>query len=127
MKPMVTFVKSNLRNDIELINKLSRNVPNDTILTSFDITSLYKNIPHNLGIEDIQYWLVEHPEIIPQRLSAQFIIEGIKLILNNNTFTFKDVLIEKRQLNGNKNGTVLCDTVTGIPRRQHVPASKYRI
>ena len=46
IKPMLTFVKTNLRDVIEFINKLQRNVPNDTILTSFDITSLYTNIPN---------------------------------------------------------------------------------
>ena len=41
IKPVVTFVKSNLRDGIKFINKLPRNVPNDTILTSFDIIRIF--------------------------------------------------------------------------------------
>ena len=46
---------------------------------------------------------MEYLEIIPRRFSAKFIIEGIKLILNSNTFTFKDVTY--LQIKGTAMGT----------------------
>ena len=44
--------------------KLPRDVPMETITTSFDIASLYTKIPHDLGVEAIDYWMKEHPESI---------------------------------------------------------------
>ena len=90
IKPLITFVRSNLRDSTEFINKLPGNVPNETILNSFDITGLYANIPHDLGIKAIKCWLTLYPGNIPRRLLREFVIEGINLILNNNTFVFND-------------------------------------
>ena len=86
IKPLVIHVKSHLRDGIEFLNKLPRNVPMETIMTSFDIVSLYTNIPHDLGVEAIDYWIKEYPESISARFSRSFVIKGIKIILNNNTF-----------------------------------------
>ena len=61
IKPLVTFVRSKLRDNTEFIYKLPRNVPSETILTSFDIIGLYTNIPHDLGIKAIEYWLTLYP------------------------------------------------------------------
>ena len=72
------------------MNKLPRKVPSETILTSFHIKSLYTNIPHDQGIKAIEYWLTLYPESIPRRFFREFVIEGINLILNNNTYVFND-------------------------------------
>ena len=57
IKPLVIHVKSHLRDGIEFLHKLLRNVPMDTIMTSSDIVSLYMNTPHGLGGEAIDYWI----------------------------------------------------------------------
>ena len=49
---------------------------------------MYTSIPHDLGLEALQYWLNKHPELLPQRFSVNFIIEASKLILENNNFKF---------------------------------------
>ena len=82
---MAQYVRSSLR-DREITSK----VPKETILTSFDITSLHTNIPHNLGMEAIQYWFIKYLPSAANSFSQEFIIEGIKIILQNNTFTFND-------------------------------------
>ena len=74
----------------------SRNVSSEIILTSFDITSLYANIPHDLGIKAIEYWLTLYPENILRRFPREFVIEGINLILNN-TFVFYDTTFLQKQ------------------------------
>ena len=61
-KPLVIHVKSHLRDGIEFLNKLPRNVPMETTMTSFDIVSLYTNIPHYLDVEAIDYWIKEYSE-----------------------------------------------------------------
>ena len=90
IKPMVQYGGNNLRDSTEFLNKLSRRFPKETILTSFDITCLYTNIPHNLGMEAIQYWLTKYLPSTAGRFSQEFIVEGKKIILQNNTFTFND-------------------------------------
>jgi len=63
-------------------------VTDSTILSTFDVTSLYSNIPHKLGLEAIKYWLNKHPSLLKERFNKEFITEGISLILNNNNFDF---------------------------------------
>ena len=74
IKPLVIHVKSHSRDGIEFLNKLPRNVPMETIMTSFNIVSLYTNIPHDLGVEAIDYWIKEYPDSIPARFFRSFII-----------------------------------------------------
>ena len=74
-----------------------RNVSSEIILTSFDITSLYANIPHDLGIKAIEYWLTLYPKNILRRFPREFVIEGINLILNNNTFVSNDTTFLQKQ------------------------------
>ena len=40
---------------------LPEHIPEDTILASFDVESLYSNIPHDLGLDAIKFWLQKHP------------------------------------------------------------------
>ena len=87
---MVQYGGKNLRDSTEFLNKLSRRFPKETILTSFVITCLYTNIPHNVGMEAIQYWLTKYLPSTAGRFSQEFIVEGKKIILQNNTFTFND-------------------------------------
>jgi len=65
-------------------------VTEDTILSTFDVTSLYSNIPHTLGLEAIEYWLNKHPSLLEPRFNKTFILDGIRLILNNNNFQFAE-------------------------------------
>ena len=60
----------------------------DTFLVSFDVESFYSNIPHDLGLEAIKFWLEQHPEDLHIRFSKEFILESIEFILKNNTFYF---------------------------------------
>ena len=85
------------------MNALPATVKDETFPASFDVESLYSNIPHELGIEAINYWLNKYPENIRARFSKKFILEGIELILNNNSFYF-DVSFY-RQIKGTAMGT----------------------
>lgn len=73
---------------MDFLNHLPETVPENIILASFDVQSLYSNIPHNLGHEAINFWLQKHPADLNSRFSKDFVLEGIAFILNNNTFYF---------------------------------------
>ena len=77
LKPYTKHVKSYLRDTIDFLNALPTTVKDETFLASFDVESLYSNIPHELGIEAINYWLNKYPEEIQARFSKEFIMEGI--------------------------------------------------
>ena len=49
IKPFTLHVRSYLRDTIDFLNYLLKTVPESTILFSFDVTSLYTNINHELG------------------------------------------------------------------------------
>ena len=103
LRPYTEHVKSNLRDTTNFLNNLPDDVPPDTILASFDIEALYSNIPHDLWIEAVQYWLEKYPENKKNRFSNNFILEAIKFILENNTFCFNNNFY--RQVKGTAMGT----------------------
>ena len=57
LKPMTKHVKSFIRDSTDFLNHLPTTVSPNSILASFDVESLYSNIPHELGLEAIEYWL----------------------------------------------------------------------
>ena len=95
---------------------VSLTVKEETLLASFDVESLYTNIPHELGIEAINYWLNKYPHEIQNRFSKEFILEGIELILKNNSFYFDGTLLQtnKGNCNGDKICPFLCHIINGI-------------
>ena len=60
------------------------------MLVSFDVESLYSNIPHYLGLEAIAFWINKYPDEFPSRISNEFVLEDIKIILENNSFHFNE-------------------------------------
>ena len=90
LKPLVSHVTSYIRDSTDFLAKLPTVVPNETLLATFDVVSLYTNIPHDLGLTAIKYWPDKYPDSIDQRFLCRFILEATKFILENNTFQFND-------------------------------------
>ena len=76
LNPYLLKVHSYLRDNIDFLNFIPKNVPTHTKLVSFDIVSLYTNIPHNLGLESISFWLNKHPVLLAERFSIRFFCKG---------------------------------------------------
>ena len=88
LKPMLTHIPSYLQDTIDFLKKLPSNVDTNSVLVTYDVINLYGSIPHSLGQEAITYWLNKHPNAINTRFSHDFILKSVKLILENNVFTF---------------------------------------
>ena len=74
------------------------------ISITFDVIALYTNIPDDLALEAIGYWVGNFPEsLIDTRFTKDFICEGISIILENNYFIFDGEFY--RQLRGLAMGT----------------------
>ncbi|MEW8548130.1 MAG: hypothetical protein AB2693_31895 [Candidatus Thiodiazotropha sp.] len=65
-------IKSFIKDTTDFFSKLPTTVSPETILVPFDVESLYTNIPHDLGLKAIQYWLEEHPQELPSRINKSF-------------------------------------------------------
>ena len=90
LQPFSKRVKSYIKDTTDFLTKLPESTDPNATLVTFDVESLYTNIPHTLGLDAIKYWLEKHPEDIPSRINKNFILEGIKLILENNYFCFNN-------------------------------------
>ena len=103
LRPLTNRVKSYLRDTTDFLNQLLLEFPENASLVSFDVQSLYSNIPHKPGIKAITYWLRKFPDDRPIRFPKEIILEGINFILNNNTFHFNGNYF--RQTKGTAMGT----------------------
>ena len=54
LRPLTKQVKSYLRDTTDFLNHLPSAVPENTLLASLDVESLYSNITHKLGIKAIK-------------------------------------------------------------------------
>ena len=60
-------------------------------MATFDITNLYSNIPHKLGKQAISFWIDKYPDTLHPRFNKKINIEGIEILLNNNSFKFNNI------------------------------------
>ena len=107
LKPIMQTSVSYLKSSRELINLLNiKELPDDCILLSADITSLYPNIPLQLGLEYLKKSLLKYSNTTNQFNDINeinYIIELAKWVLYNNYFEFgKNVY---KQLQGTAMGT----------------------
>ena len=113
LRPFTKHVKSNLRDTTHFLNNLPNKVQPKTLLASFDIEALYSNIPHDLGIQAEEYGLDKYPEELRNRFSKDFVLDGIKFILENNTFSFNQAHF--KQVKGTAMGTKVAPVYATLP------------
>ena len=90
LQPYTKYVKVYIKDTKDFLKKLPENIDENSILVTFDVENLYSNIPHDLGLEAIDFWINKYPNELPNRISKEFIINSIKLILENNSCCFND-------------------------------------
>ena len=79
---------------LQIIGNINANeLPNDTILVSFDIVNMFPNIDNIKGIEAVKLALQNRPS---QKPSTECIIEGLEICLYNNNSKFdQDHLLQR--------------------------------
>ena len=77
-----------------------------------DVASLYTSIPHELGLEAINFWSHKHRLKISSRFSNAFILDSIEFILKNNYFHFEDDIY--LQNSGTAMGTAMAPTYANL-------------
>jgi hypothetical protein len=112
LKPLLAHTNSYIRDDIDFLTKLPSQMKSSETFATFDVCSLYSNITHTLGLQAVEYWLQKHPETICPRFSSSFITDSLKIILDNNSFSFgsKNYI----QIQGTAMGTKMAPTYANL-------------
>lgn len=111
LKPFCARIPSHVRDYIDFLTKMHHIDPNiieDIILITCDIINMYLNIDKDLGLRAIKYWLTEFPELLHHRFSADFVLEGLELVLSNSNFQFNGEFFSL--IKGTATGTTVAPT-----------------
>ncbi len=103
LSPLVPKLRSFVQDDMDFVRKLPRSTSFECEIYSVDIVSLYTNIPHELGVEAVEYYIDRYPDMIPERFSKEFILRSLLFVLRNNNFLFDGILYH--QITGTAMGT----------------------
>ena len=108
LKDICEKVPSYICDSMDFLNKIPETTDPNTLLVTFDVMSLYKNIPHDFGLQVIRFWIEKYQELIPKNFTPEFIINSIQFILWNNTCHFDGEFYQ--QINGTAIGTKMAPT-----------------
>ena len=110
IKGAVPKIKSYIKDTTDFIHKIENLIiPENAILVTFDVVSLYTNIPNNEGIMSVAKSLQKHP---PPFTCHRIVLELLKQVLFKNNFEFngKHFL----QVGGTAMGTKLAPSYANI-------------
>ena len=90
LHPIVKNIPSYVRDTTDFLQKLDKvkNIPNDCLLVTFDVKSMYTNIPNNEGIKAVRKAYDNHPN---KTVATKVIITFFRLILTLNNFVFNSM------------------------------------
>lgn len=93
LKPLSPKVISYIKDSTDFLNKKPKEFQNnaeDLEFITCDIKNMYNNLPLDLVLEAITFWLETYPELINSRFTPNFILSGLQLVLSNSSFKFND-------------------------------------
>ena len=74
LQPYTKYVKkSYIKDTKDYLQELPNEIDKNSILVVFDVENLYSNIPHDLGLEAIIFWINKYPNELPSRISKEFV------------------------------------------------------
>ena len=100
---IVNEIKSHIKDTTDFINKIETitDLPENTILVTMDVKSLFTNIPYTEGINAVAKALENQTDLkIPTRVIIKFL--HLTLTLNNFSFNGRNILQKKRSSLGSK-------------------------
>ena len=99
LKCPLSKIKSYVKDHFDFLKKCKRNLIKNSKLVFFSVTSLYTNIPHELGLKAIKYWWDKSWKyntnyiiriVVPWINTTDSILEVLKLVLKNNHFVYNE-------------------------------------
>ena len=106
LEPSLSVIPHILKDSFYFLERLDTTCTEDTLLSSCDIKSPYKNIHHNVFYKAIDYWIEKLNNEIPllRRFTKAFILEGLSIILEFNYFYIINYFYN--QIKGTAMGTI---------------------
>lgn len=108
LKPLCSKVPSFVKDDFDFLTRLPKEVLPGSKLISFDVVSLYTNIPTDLGLKAVKFWLEKHPNTTDNRMNNKFILKALEIVLKRNVFYFDNKYYQ--QCKGTAMGTKVAPT-----------------
>lgn len=111
IKPYVQSLPSYIRDSTDFVNKISdlQDLPDDSLLLTLDITSLYTNISHERGLNALRHYLAARGDAIPP---SEFLVEMASYVLKYNYFSFdKDFFL---QISGTAMGSIFAPNYANL-------------
>lgn len=109
--PILPCLPGYTKDSFNFLSRLNRSFDSNHLFVTFDVTNLYTVIPHELGLEAVDYWISIHQDKI-RNLPKQLIFELNNIILKHNTFTFEKRLFV--QINGTAMGTKMAPAYANL-------------
>ena len=115
LQPYVKELQSYIKDSASFINLIEKlKLPNDCLLVSIDVSSLYTNIPHKDGRESLLYY-VSNEELKfkhPEQPEPEIIVELAKIVLKNNVIEFNNKFYLQKQ--GTAMGTKMAPSYANL-------------
>ena len=113
LNPLVTKLPSYVKDSPEFIKMIARmEIPEDAILVSIDVSSLYTNIPHEEGIKACIEALTSCSDPDPLQPPIEIIEEMLNIVLKNNVMEFNGEFF--LQLQGTAMGTKMAPAYANL-------------
>ena len=111
LQPLAQFYKDYLKNSTQLISFLGNStVPNDVILVTMDVSSLYPSIPQKECLEIVRNEMFKHQHLMI--FNPNLIAHLLNINMNNNYFEFGGNIV--LQTKGTAMGAPFSPTIANI-------------
>ena len=106
LQPHTKLLPSYLKDTTQFVQEIeSFDIPNNSILVTVDVKSLYTNIPHYEGILACKRAFITLETLNQQQPPAEILTALLEIVLKNNTFEFNNLYF--KQIHGTAMGTKL--------------------
>ena len=104
MEPSLAMISHIVQDSFDFKNRLDKDFPNGSTLSTCDTKSFYTIIEHDLFYTAVEYWTekLQNDLALLRRFSKQFIFEGLSITLGFSFFYINGIYIH--QINSNKAG-----------------------
>ena len=115
LQPHVKTLPSYLKDSTEFLKLIeTTKFPHRSLLASIDVSSLYTNIPHNDGKQNVLYYLQNNSDNYtrPEQPIPEVLTELIGIVLKNNVFEFNNKYF--LQIQGTAMGTKMAPAYANL-------------
>ena len=98
IQPLASNFPSHIKDIKHFLNLIGKLLlfPTNVLLVTVDVTSLYKDIPHDDGISDVIHFMKKYKHLLPTICPLPHIIYAIfDFIFKHSTFNFMDTHIHQ--------------------------------